>query len=89
MTDNNQGVQPKAASVEATPEEERAIKSLQRLAKRWPASLWLFSASGALCVMQADENGEARKGGGAQSADGMDPDYCLATINIPNDGGDW
>lgn len=88
MTDNNRGVQPKAANVEATPAEERAIKSLQRLAKKWPASLWLFSASGTLCVMQLGANGERQKGGeGAH--DGMDAAYCLATIKIPNDGGDW
>lgn len=34
----------------ATPEELRAIRSLQRLARKWPPSLWLFSASGALRV---------------------------------------
>jgi hypothetical protein len=78
-----------AADIEATPEEQRAINALKRLAKKWPRSLWLYSAAGTLCVMQADENGEHRTGGGASANDGMDPDYCLETINIPNDGGDW
>lgn len=68
-----------------TTEERRAISSLKRLAKRWPQSLWLFSASGSLCVMRRGPDG-----GLARTADGgADPDYALATINIPNDGGDW
>lgn len=71
--------------IEATREEEKAIAALKRLAKKWPKSLWLFSASGSLCVMRKDENGEKvhREGGE------MDPDYCLDTIDIVNDGGDW
>lgn len=67
-----------------TPEEKRAIAALQKLAKTWPKSLWLFSASGSLCVMQNDENGERRLRG-----DGVDDDAIVALINIPNDGGDW
>lgn len=68
-----------------TAEEARAIRALQRLAKRWPKSLWLFSASGSLNVMRANRDGDrAHVSGG-----GMDPAYSLATINIPNDGGDW
>lgn len=68
-----------------TAEEARAIRSLQRLAKTWPKSLWLFSASGSLCVMQKDDDGERRR----LPCNGMDPDASLATIKIENDGGDW
>lgn len=60
-----------------TDDEERAIRSLERLAKRWPRSLGLFGASGTLEVRRtSDENG-----GGAR--------YCVATIlGIHADGGD-
>lgn len=68
-----------------TAEEARAIRSLQRLAKKWPASLWLFSASGSLHVMKALPNGQHAH----LSNDGVDPAYVLGTIAIPNDGGDW
>jgi hypothetical protein len=58
-----------------TPDEEAAIRSLKRLAKKWPQSLKLFSWSGSLVVMDADmPPGEAAE---------------LASIEgIPNDGGD-
>ena len=73
--------------IEITLEEEKAIRALKRIAKTWPKSLWLYSASGTLHVMRTGENGEqvhlGRQGG-------VDPDYHLATIrNIQNDGGDW
>lgn len=72
-------------TTDITPEERRAIRSLQRLAKTWPKSLWLFSASGGLCVMRADEDGRPVM----LPNDGVDPDYVLSTVDIPNDGGDW
>ena len=68
-----------------TPEERRAISSLKRLAKRWPKSLWLFSAGGSLHVMRRGPDGDFAK----TSNGGNDPDYELDTIYIPNDGGDW
>lgn len=67
-----------------TQDEKRAIKALERLARGWPASLWLFSGSGSLCVMLK------RDGQRVMTAnDGVDPDHCVATIKIENDGGDW
>ena len=68
-----------------TPEERKAIAALKRLEKKWPKSLWLFAGSGSLCVMKKDANGEKVM----VSSDGFDPDYCVDTIDIPNDGGDW
>lgn len=67
-----------------TDDERKAIGSLRRLARRWPQTLELFSASGTLCVVRA---GDPR----------MDHTYpgdrTLAVIDtidgIPNDGGDW
>lgn len=82
---SDQGVAGKP--IEATAEEERAIRSLERLARRWPSSLWLFSASGVLNVMRKGPDGGHAFLGGEGS--GIDPGYSLATISIDNDGGDW
>jgi len=57
-----------------TVEERKAITSLERLAKKWPESLQLFSWSGGLCVLKKDETGF--------------PCYIEAIEGIPNDGGD-
>lgn len=63
-----------------TDEEQRAIDSLKRLAKRWPQTLKLYSWSGSLVVVSND----------ASLLDSYDPnDLILDTIDgIPNDGGD-
>jgi hypothetical protein len=65
--------------------EKRAIRTLHRLATSWPQSLWLFSASGTLCVMKAGPGGEHIH----TADDGVDPDYVIDSIDIDNDGGDW
>lgn len=63
---------------------EEAVAALQKVAKRWPKSLWLFSASGILCVMEKDFTGQ-------RLMDGLivDASAKVATIDIENDGGDW
>jgi len=72
-----------------TADERKAINSLQRLADRWPDSLWLFSASGSLCVMRKGKDGEHVLTGDGPGG-GVDPDYLVDTIEgISNDGGDW
>lgn len=72
--------------MELTKEETAAINSLKRLAKRWPKSLWLWSASGTLCVMRSSESGEHV----VTANQGVDPSYTVAEISgIDNDGGDW
>lgn len=70
--------------MDLTKEEQSAISSLKRVAKKWPKSLWLFSASGALLVMKKDENNEK-----VYKGDGIDPNYEVAHIFIENDGGDF
>ena len=71
---------------ELTKDEKAAISALRRLAKKWPKTLWLFSASGTLTVMRCDENGEHAH----LDSFGVDPDYIVDTIiGIDNDGGDW
>jgi hypothetical protein len=68
-----------------SPEELAAIRALKRLAKKWPKSLWLFSASGSLCVMKVGPDGERMYKG-----EGVDHDYIVDHIhNLPNDGGDF
>jgi len=68
-----------------TKEEAAAIRSLKRIAKKWPDTLWLFSANGTLCVMKKNDLGERAM----LSTDGVDPDYLVDSVDIPNDGGDW
>lgn len=61
---------------ETTPEEDKAIRSLQRLAKRWPESLMLLSWSGSLCVVALDENSEP--------PDERDGQRCPSTPCVPH-----
>lgn len=75
--------------IELTQEEKRAIASLKKVAKQWPGTLWLFSASGTLCVMKKTADGKHGYGGANPSRTGVDPDFTVDTINIENDGGDW
>jgi hypothetical protein len=63
-----------ADPITITPEEAAAIRSLKRLAKKWPQSLRLFSWSGTLIIVKRNSD---------------DIDASIAHIpNIPNDGGD-
>lgn len=67
---------------ELTAEESAAVASLKRLAKRWPKSLSIVSADGALVVMRsADRIGDD---------DSLNQDAVVAEIRgIPNTGGAW
>jgi hypothetical protein len=69
-----------------TDDEMQAISALKRLARQWPRSLWLFSASGSLEVMKKNDDGEVVM---IPEYGGVDPAYSVATIDIENDGGDW
>lgn len=74
---------------ELTKEEEAAISALKKLAKKWPKSLWLYSASGSLNVMRKTEDGKFAFRGG-RFGEGFDSEYVIETITgIDNDGGDW
>lgn len=84
------------AEEELTDEERSALRSLRRLAKRWPKSLWLFSASGTLHVMRTGPNGKRvmRRDTHLFASGEADPEVTdqrasIGTIDIPNDGGDW
>jgi hypothetical protein len=72
--------------VPLTDEEKKAIRALNRVAKIWPKSLWLFSASGSLNVMRCDADGDHAYD---DATCGVDQDYSIENIDIPNDGGDW
>ena len=74
--------------IKLTKDEDAAINGLKRIAKKWPESLWLFSASGTLYVMRKKDGGYAH-GGGNPSPGGVNPDYIVDKIDIENDGGDW
>lgn len=71
--------------IKLTVKEKLAIAALKRIEKKWPESLWLFSASGSLCIMKCDENGERVY----TPSGGTDQRYTVEHVNIPNDGGDW
>lgn len=67
-----------------TPEEEKAIRALERLSKKWPESLWLYSANGTLCIMRKGDDGHK-----VFKGEGCDQDYVVTTIDIDSDGGDF
>ena len=76
--------------IELTEKEVKLIKSLERVAKKWKTEgkrLWLFSASGTLTVMMGDFEGNPDPRMGENG--GINPNNIIATIDIPNDGGDW
>ena len=76
-----------SATVQGLNEEERAaLAALKKLAKRWPKSLWLFSASGTLHLMRKSEIGER-----CMTPDGyVDQNASVwSTRDVENDGGDW
>jgi len=70
--------------IEITLKEEKAINMLKELANNWPDTLWLYSASGDLCVMKKNNSQPVMTKLGS-----VDPKYVIETINIENDGGDW
>lgn len=62
-----------------------AIEQLDELAENWPAEAWVFAAPGGLYVMRRGED-YARV---MTASGGVDPEYIVACIAIPSDGGDW
>lgn len=68
-----------------TDEEKKAIRSLNRLAKKWPETLWIFSGGGNAVVLKNDRFGKRAHLPG----DGVDPDYVVGECRLPIEGGDW
>ena len=62
---------------EPTATEWKAIHSLQRVAEKWPRSLTLESAAGALYVMPTN-----------RSCEDVYFEDAVPIVGIPNDGGD-
>jgi hypothetical protein len=71
-------------SIEITPEEDAAIRSLERLAKKWPRSLTLASMGGSLVVYHTDDERMSLPNN-TQRVEAV----IASIIGIPNDGGDW
>ena len=65
--------------------EKSAIQNLRKLSREWPESLWLFSASGTLCVVKKDGDGQVA----FTNHGSIDQGFVVASIDIENDGGDW
>ena len=78
------------AGIPLTEEEIALVKSLRRLANKWRKSgtrLWLYSASGQLCVMLDEGSGNPYP---KTTGRGYNQDNLVETIQgIHNDGGDW
>lgn len=70
--------------LETTTEEESAITSLSRLAKKWPKSLWIFANGQGLYVLKCNSDGSRMMDG-----DSIDSNAVVGCVNIPSDGGDW
>lgn len=81
---------PPSFMSDLTDDESKAVSALKRVAAKWPRSLWLFSASGTLHVMKCNKDGDrVMMPNHGIAGGGVDPDYSVDTIDIPNDGGDW
>lgn len=65
-----------------SPEERSAVRTLQRLAKRWPSTLWLHTLSGSLAIMKKGPDGQRV----TDHQDEYDQDYTVADLDIENDG---
>lgn len=80
------------AGIECTPEENKLIDSLKRLAKKWGKDgkrLWLYSASGSLHVMMHGDTDYNPTPEFTQYG-GSNVENSVTTIDgILNDGGDW
>lgn len=71
--------------MDPTKNEEHAIRTLKHVAQKWPNSLWIFATGNQLHVMRCTPSGER-----AMLSNGsVDPSYCIDTVNLPSDGGDW
>ena len=67
-----------------TKKERAAIRALEKVAKIWPDSLWLFSSSGRLWVMKKKDGERGINNSGIYNSV-----YTMTEIYIENDGGDW
>lgn len=83
--DELQSPEAKPGEIELNDDERRAIAALTRLAKKWPKNLWILTNGFALYVMRCNEKGERAE----SPTKGYDPNYVVAAISIPCDGGDW
>lgn len=72
--------------IDLSEDEKKAIRSLKRLAKKWPSTLWLFAGNGGLHILKTGKEGEIvlKKHGG------VDNDYVVDYVDdIYADGGDY
>lgn len=70
-----------AAEIGATPEVQRWVKRFRRLAGDMPLGVHVFVASGTVCVMALNDDGNPYETGGC----GMDHDAVIADVH----GGQW
>lgn len=80
-----------AEPIEPTDDEAKFIKALQRVCKRAPDSVWLYSAGGSLHVMRkGPDGGTVFTTRGYAPGEAVSQTHILGTIEgIVNSGGDW
>lgn len=79
---------PIGSKVEPLTREERlAVASLERLSRRWPKTLWIYATGSpnGICLMKAMPDTSRPE----LPFGGVDRDYLIGFVKIPNDGGDW
>lgn len=86
MTELDPSIINENGHVILTAQEARAIRSLKRLASKWPDTLMLFSNSGTLEVLRLAEDGTTARVNGHGSD--IDERALVAEVRIRNDGGD-
>lgn len=69
---------------ELTKEERAAIAALQRLAKKWPETLWLFANGCGINILRTHDGERMMNSMGC-----VDDAYSVGSVDIPNDGGDY
>lgn len=70
------------------PDVVRWHKRLRRILAEMPTDVWIYAASGTLCLMAKNEAGMHATRGGAND-ESVDQDAMIDTLPGSCDGGDW
>ena len=82
----SEAMRRRAEEIGDRPDVVRWAKRLRRVLAEMPRDVWLFAASGTLCLMAKNEAGEHVDTG---RLEGNDQDAVITTLPGECDGGDW
>jgi hypothetical protein len=69
-----------------TKDERACITALERVAKKWPKTLWLFAGDGTwISILKSKPDGQHA----ILPSGSTDQNYVVGKVKIDNDGGDW